>query len=83
MRRQRLGDGWPDFGDEQLLDVRLADLPLHIEGTLADRIAQLRGELAARNLRLPIHFYLADEWFTPDGATSIAIPFYLAHHRLE
>jgi hypothetical protein len=83
MRRQRLGDGWPDFGDEQLLDVRLADLPLHIEGTLADRIAQLRGELAARNLRLPIHFYLADEWFTPDGATSIAIPFYLAHPRLE
>jgi len=43
----------------------------------------LRGELDARGLRLPIHFYLADEWFTPDGATSIAIPFYLAHPRLE
>ena len=33
--------------------------------------------------RFPLHFYLSDEWFTPDGATAIAIPFYLAHPRLE
>jgi hypothetical protein len=83
MRRQRLGDDWTEFGDEQLLDVRMADLPLRIEGPLADRIAQLRAEIDGRGLRLPIHFYLGDEWFTPDGATSIAIPFYLAHPRLE
>ncbi len=83
MRQPKIGDDWPEFGDEQLLDIRLADLPLRIEGTLAGRIDQLRGELDARGLRLPIHFYLADEWFTPDGATSIAIPFYLAHPRLE
>jgi hypothetical protein len=82
-RRQRLGNEWTDFADEQLLDVRLSDLPVQIEGALAERIAQLRTELADRALRLPIHFYLADEWFTPDGATSIAIPFYLAHPRLE
>ena len=30
----------------------------------------------------PLHCYLSDEWFTPDGATAIAIPFYLAHPRL-
>jgi hypothetical protein len=83
MARQKIGDDWPDFGDEQLLDLRPADLPLRIEGTLAARIDQLRSELDDRELRLPIHFYLADEWFTPDGATSIAIPFYLAHPRLE
>jgi len=83
MKPPRIGDEWPDFGDEQLLDIRIAALPLRIEGTLAGRIDQLRTELAARALRLPIHFYLADEWFTPDGATSIAIPFYLAHPRLE
>ena len=83
MRQPKIGDDWPEFGDEPLLDIRLADLPLRIEGTLAGRIDQLRGELDARGLRLPIHFYLADEWFTPDGATSIAIPFYLAHPRLE
>ena len=61
----------------------MCDLPVAIEGPLADRIAQLRDEMAAKGVRCPIHFYLADEWFTPDGATAIAIPFYLAHPRLE
>jgi hypothetical protein len=83
MRRTPLSDDWPDFSDERLLDTRLADLPLSIEGTLATRIAQLRDELDARGLRLPLHFYLSDEWFTPEGASAIAIPFYLAHPRLE
>jgi hypothetical protein len=83
MPRPRLRDNWPEYSDEQLLDVRMSDLPLAIEGTLATRIDQLRSELDARDLRLPIHFYLSDEWFTPDGATAIAIPFYLAHSRLE
>jgi hypothetical protein len=83
MARTQLRDGWPDLSDEELLDVRLSDLPLTIEGTLAGRIAQLRAELDARELRFPLHFYLSDEWFTPDGATAIAIPFYLAHARLE
>jgi hypothetical protein len=82
MPRPQLRDSWPDFSDEELLDVRMSDLPLAIEGTLAERIAQLRGELDARGLRFPLHFYLSDEWFTPDGATAIAIPFYLAHPRL-
>jgi hypothetical protein len=83
MARPPLRDNWPDFSDEELLDVRMSDLRLTIEGTLADRIAQIRGELDARELRFPLHFYLSDEWFTPDGATAIAIPFYLAHPRLE
>jgi len=83
MRHAPLSDDWPDLRDEQLLDTRMADLPVTIEGTLAGRIDQLREELAARGLRLPIHFYLSDEWFTPDGSVTIAIPFYLAHARLE
>ncbi|HLG53789.1 MAG TPA: putative zinc-binding metallopeptidase [Vicinamibacterales bacterium] len=83
MPKPRLRDNWPELSDEQLLDVRMADLPVTIEGTLAARIDQLRAELDARGLRFPLHFYLSDEWFTPDGATAIAIPFYLAHPRLE
>jgi hypothetical protein len=83
MPRSTLRDDWPELSDEALLDVRMSDLPLAIEGTLADRIAQLRSEIAARDLRFPLHVYLSDEWFTPDGATAIAIPFYLAHPRLE
>jgi hypothetical protein len=83
MRRAPLSDEWLELGDESLLDVRMSDLPLAIEGTLADRTQQLRGELDARGLIFPLHFYLSDEWFTPDGGTAIAIPFYLAHPRLE
>jgi Putative zinc-binding metallo-peptidase len=83
MRRPPLGDNWPELSDEQLLDVRLSDLRLSIGGTLATRIDQLRSELETRNLKFPLHFYLSDEWFTPDGGTAIAIPFYLAHPRLE
>ena len=83
MPKTTLPADWASLPDEQLLDLRMADLPLTIEGTLAARIGQLRDELAARELRFPVHFYLADEWFTPDGATAIAVPFYLAHPRLE
>src|SRR5262245_14485811 len=83
MPRRPVHEAWPELDDDALLELRMADLPLKIEGTLAERIAQLRAELLARGLDFPLHFYLADEWFTPDRATSIAIPFYLAHPRLE
>jgi hypothetical protein len=83
MPRRPLHETWPELDDEALLDLRMADLPLRIEGVLAERTEQLREELRARSLTFPLHFYLADEWFTPDGATSIALPFYLAHSRLE
>ena len=82
MRRPALRDDWAELDDDALLDIRMADLPLALEGNIAERIAQLREELEARILRFPLHFYLSDEWFTPDGATAVAIPFYLAHPRL-
>ena len=76
-------DAWAQWTDEQLLAVRMCDLGLTIEGTQIEaRIAQLNAELTARGLVCP-HYYLADEWFTPDGVPGIAIPFYLAHPRLE
>src|SRR4029453_19261513 len=63
---------------------RLADLPPKLENTVVEgRIAQLRAELEARELRFPIHFYISDEWFTPDGTATMAVPFYLTHPRLE
>ena len=83
MPKTRVPPDWADLPDDQLLDIRMADLPLVIEGTLAERIAQLREELSARGLDFPLYFYLSDEWFTPDGTTAIAVPFYLAHPRLE
>src|SRR6266853_6185184 len=69
--------------DEHLLDMRLCDLSLSIEGTpLARRAAQLFEELEARGLNFKPHIWLSEEWFTPDGVPGFAIPFYLAHPRL-
>jgi putative zinc-binding metallo-peptidase len=74
---------WAALGDEELLKVRMCDLGVTIEGTeLEARIATLGAELDARGLKFRPHFWLADEWFTPDGVPGIAIPFYLAHPRL-
>jgi Putative zinc-binding metallo-peptidase len=75
---------WASFSDDQLLAVRMCDLGLTIEGTsLEPRIAQLNAELEGRGLTFRPHYWLSDEWFTPDGIPGIAIPFYLAHERLE
>ena len=74
---------WTTFSDEKLLEVRMCDLGLTIAGTeLEARIAQLAAELDARGLMFRPHYWLSDEWFTPDGVPGIAIPFYLAHPRL-
>ncbi len=74
---------WTDLPDEALLDVRLCDLGLAIEGSwLEDRVATLYAELDARGLAFRPHFWLSAEWFSPDGVPGIAMPFYLAHPRL-
>jgi hypothetical protein len=74
---------WADWTDEKLLDMRMCDLDLQIEGTdLEARIEQLYGELQARGPSFRPHFWLADEWFTPDDIPGIAIPFYMVHPRL-
>ncbi|MGQ0658930.1 MAG: putative zinc-binding metallopeptidase [Chromatiales bacterium] len=76
-------DQWINWPDERLLDLRFCDLQLSLEGSpVADRIAQLHGELEARSLAFRPHFWLSEEWFTPDGVPGIAIPFYLVHPRL-
>ena len=74
---------WEGWDDEKLLDLRLCDLDVRIEGSgLEDRLAELFRELEARGLRFRPHFWLSDEWFCPDGVPGMAIPFYLAHARL-
>ena len=70
--------------EEDLLDLRLCNLGLRIEGTpLEKRIAQVYRELERRHLAFRPHFWLSSEWFTPDGVPGAAIAFYLAHPRLK
>ena len=76
---------WASWPDDRLLDLRICDLGVSIEGSVLEpRIAQLQSELAARGLAtFEPHFWLSAEWFSPDGVPGVAIPFYLAHPRLE
>jgi hypothetical protein len=62
----------------------MCDLALSIKGSeLETRIEKALDELRANDLDFKPHFWLSDEWFCADGIPGIAIPFYLAHPRLE
>lgn len=75
---------WATWDDERLLDLRLCDLGISIrKSKLAGRIRRLHVELAAYGLPFRPHFWLSTEWFCPDGVAGIAMPFCLAHPRLE
>ncbi len=74
---------WAAWSDAQLLEQRISDLGLTIEGSaLGPAIARLERELGLKKLRFRPFYWLADDWFTPDGVPGIAIPFYMAHPRL-
>jgi hypothetical protein len=74
---------WARWTDERLLLLRLRDLGVRIEGTWVERcVEELHTELAERGLRLKPHVWVSDEWFSPDGVSGFAIPFYLLHPRL-
>jgi hypothetical protein len=74
---------WYNYSEDRLLDTRLCDLPLKLEGSIIeDRKRRLYDELAAKGLRFHPHFWIGQEWFTPDGVPGIAVPFYLVHPRL-
>jgi hypothetical protein len=74
---------WASLPDEKLLEVRMCDLDVTLAGTAVEQlIAHVNAELDAHGLARP-HYWLSDEWFTPDGVPGVAVPFYLAHPRLE
>lgn len=83
--RRRKAPAWARHSDAQLLRMRFRDLHLGLprRAVLRRAIRKLRGELASRGILLEPHFWFSDEWFSPDGVPGIAIPFYLAHPRLE
>ena len=75
---------WSRLPDEKLLDLRLCDLRLRIDGSPVERpLARLFRELERRDVGFRPHCWIAQEWFSPDGVPGIAIPFYLLHPRLK
>src|SRR3954462_10405957 len=74
---------WASLPDEELLQLRLKDLKVKVEGTwLEGCLDDLNQELEQRDLRIRPHAWISSEWFSPDDTPGIAIPFYLAHPRL-
>ena len=79
---RRRDSAWTELDDQELLDLRLKDLGLEIEGSaVAPRLQRLHAELDRAGLPRP-YAWLSTDWFTPDGCTGFAVPFYLAHPRL-
>jgi predicted DNA-binding protein YlxM (UPF0122 family) len=73
---------WSSLPDEDLLQMRVKDLGVAVEGTwLNGCVKALNGELKRKGL-IQAHAWLSDEWFSPDTTPGIAIPFYLSHPRL-
>ncbi|HET9108263.1 MAG TPA: putative zinc-binding metallopeptidase [Steroidobacteraceae bacterium] len=83
-RPVRKRPAWTRLTDERLLSLRFCDLGLRLQGShIERRVRRLYCELEARGIDFHPHVWLSEEWFSPDGVPGIAIPFYLAHPRLE
>jgi Putative zinc-binding metallo-peptidase len=70
----------PQPNPPSLLDTRICDLGLKIEGSQVERFAQqFYRELEQKKiLKFRPGVYLTDEWGCPSGEPVIGIPFYLA-----
>ncbi len=75
---------WNKLTDEEILQMRVKDLKLQIQGSpLEPLINKLYEELASKGIGFHPSCYLADEWLCPDREPIIGIPFFLAHTKLK
>jgi len=75
---------WTRLSDAELLRTRFCDLRLTLRHSVVEHaMSEIRRNLAARGIRFRPHVWLSEEWFSPDGVPGIAVPFYMAHPRLQ
>jgi hypothetical protein len=75
---------WASLSDEELLEKRISQLGLKLDGTeLQPLIQRLYEELTRKGLVFHPPCHIGDEWFVPVGVPAIFIPFFLAHERLR
>ncbi|MDB6017118.1 MAG: hypothetical protein JWR19_1607 [Pedosphaera sp.] len=75
---------WVNLNDEELLEKRISQLVLKLEGTeLQPLISQFYDELSQKGLVFHPPCHVGDEWFVPVGIPAIFIPFFLVHDRLR
>ena len=84
MTRPSKPANWETLSDEEILQMRLRDLGLEIDGSAVEPFTRrLDEELDAAGIRFHPPCYFADEWLCPEKVPIIGIPFYLAHPRLK
>src|ERR1022692_3881887 len=72
-----------EVGQQKLLATRICDLELRPEGTLAECVEQVIGELHAKGITFVPAYYLGDDDFwTADRAVSVNVPWYLSNPAL-
>jgi len=75
---------WVNLSDEELLDRKMSQLGLKLEGTeLQPLVQQLYDELSQKGLTFHPPCHIGDEWFVPVGIPAIFVPFFLVHDRLR
>jgi hypothetical protein len=75
---------WANLGDDELLEQKISQLGLKLEGTsLEPLIQQLYDELSQKGLVFHPPCHVGDEWFVPVGIPAIFVPFFLVHDRLR
>ncbi len=75
---------WVNLNDDELLEKKISQLGLKLEGTeLQPLIQQLYAELSEKGLAFHPPCHVGDEWFVPVGIPAIFIPFFLTHERLR
>jgi len=75
---------WAELNDEALLEKRISQLGLKLEGAeLQPLIQRLYDELSQKGLGFHPPCHIGDEWFVPVGIPAIFIPFFLVHDRLR
>jgi hypothetical protein len=83
-RRTPRAPAWTRLPDAELLKMRFCELKLSMRrAPLRRHLARLYADLRNRGIRIRPHVWLSEEWFSPDGVPGFAVPFYLAHPRLE
>lgn len=75
---------WASLSDDELLELRISQLGLRLEGTkLQPLVQQLYDELSQKGLVFQPPCHIGDEWFVPVGLPTIFVPFFLVHERLR
>ena len=70
MKRKRFE--WETLSDSQLLDVRIRDLGVRIEGTwIEEALEDLYADLDRRGIPFRPHAWLSSDWFVPDDVPGI------------